>query len=105
MRPSLLWGSLALLSLSTPSWADDTLRQILSSGATTASTYSTFKDHKLLVAAQEDAGAFVASNGDIRGVHLQAAIEQWRAAHPQQQASDEQLAQALLVAEPGDLPR
>lgn len=46
--------------------ADSLLRDILSSGATTASTYLTFKDKKLIVAAEEDAGSFVASAGDAR---------------------------------------
>jgi uncharacterized protein (TIGR02448 family) len=56
--------------------ADTFWRNIISSGATTASTYLTFKDHKLIVAAQDDAGSFVASDGAIRGPFLEAAIRQ-----------------------------
>lgn len=93
-------ASLALIGLcSLPASADDTLRQILSSGATTASTYATFKDHKMLIPAREDAGAFVASDGAIRGVHLEAALRQLRQANPQLQASDTELAQAILLGE------
>ena len=56
--------------------ADGLVRDILSSGATTASTYMTFKDDKLVIPAREDAGSFVASN-----------------------ATDMELASAILAAE------
>lgn len=75
------------------------VRQILSSGATTASTYMTFRDDKLVAAAQEDAGSFVASDGAIRGPYLEAALLKVRAEQPQLQASDMQLANAILAAE------
>ncbi|MFG0380315.1 DUF2388 domain-containing protein [Pseudomonas sp. zbq_18] len=92
--------SLALFGLaSLPASADDTLRQILSSGATTASTYSTFKDHKLLQPAREDASAFIASDGAIRGAHLEAALQQLRTDNPQLRASDAQLAQVILLSD------
>lgn len=92
--------SLALFGLaSLPASADDTLRQILSSGATTASTYSTFKDHKLLQPAREDASAFIASDGAIRGVHLEAALQRLRTDNPQLRASDAQLAQVILLSD------
>lgn len=101
MRPFLPSTCLALAGLlSLPASADDTLRQILSSGATTASTYSTFKDHKLLLLAQEDAGAFVASGGRIRGAYLESALRQLRDAKPGLQASDAELARAILLSQP-----
>ena len=51
--------------------ADTFWRNIISSGATTASTYLTFRhDHKLIVAAQDDAGSYIASDGAIRGPYL-----------------------------------
>ncbi|NIF19327.1 DUF2388 domain-containing protein [Pantoea sp. Cy-639] len=77
--------------------ADTFWRNIISSGATTASTYLTFKDHKLIVAAQDDAGSFVASDGAIRGPFLEAAINQVRADNPGVQASDMELANAILA--------
>ena len=70
-----------------------------SSGATTASTYLTFKDNKLVVPAREDAGSFVASNGEIRGPYLEAALQQMRREQPDLQASDMELATAILAAE------
>ncbi|MCO7513111.1 DUF2388 domain-containing protein [Pseudomonas guariconensis] len=88
----------ALLSLPFGSALADTFwRNIISSGATTASTYLTFKDHKLIVAAQDDAGSFVASDGAIRGPFLEAAIRQVRADNPGVQASDMELANAILA--------
>ena len=81
------------------------LRDILSSGATTASTYLTFKDRKLVAAAEEDASSFVASNGEIRGPHLEAAMQQLRSDNlPKQAAGDMALASAILAtsAGPGD---
>lgn len=77
--------------------ADTFWRNIISSGATTASTYLTFKDHKLMVAAQDDAGSFAASEGAIRGPFLEAAIRQVRADNPGVQASDMELANAILA--------
>ncbi|NHN78702.1 DUF2388 domain-containing protein [Azotobacter chroococcum] len=78
---------------------DDFLRDIISSGLTTASTYLTFKDDKLIVAAQEDAGSFVASDGQIRGPYLEAALRQLRETSPQLQASDMELASAILASQ------
>lgn len=80
--------------------ADDLVRDILSSGATTASTYLTFKDNKLVLAARDDAGSFVASAGQIRGPYLEAALQRLRAEHPALRASDQELAQAILVMGP-----
>ncbi|WP_437879597.1 DUF2388 domain-containing protein [Pseudomonas sp. LRF_L74] len=101
MRRSLTCLAFAALCLPLGSaMADNTVRNILSSGATTASTYVTFKDHKLIVAAQDDAGAFVASDGKVRGAYLEAALDRVRSDNPGLQASDAELAQAILIAEP-----
>ncbi|MBK3759323.1 DUF2388 domain-containing protein [Stutzerimonas frequens] len=90
--------TLALAPLGT-AMADGLVRDILSSGATTASTYLTFKDNKLVVPAREDAVSFVASNGEIRGPYLEAALQQMRREQPDLQASDMELATAILAAE------
>ncbi|PKL99890.1 MAG: ribonucleotide reductase [Gammaproteobacteria bacterium HGW-Gammaproteobacteria-9] len=90
--------TLALAPLGT-AMADGLVRDILSSGATTASTYLTFKDNKLVFPAREDAGSFVASNGEIRGPYLEAALQQMRREQPELQASDMELATAILAAE------
>ena len=80
--------------------ADGLVRDIISSGATTASTYLTFRhDHKLIVAAQDDAGSYIASDGAIRGPYLEATLRQLRQQQPQLQASDMELASAILAAE------
>jgi len=90
--------SLALAPLGS-AMADGLVRDILSSGATTASTYLTFKDNKLVIPAREDAGSFVASDGAIRGPYLEAMLQQVRSEQPHLQASDMELASAILAAE------
>ncbi len=79
--------------------ADGLVRDILSSGATTGSTYLTFKDNKLVIPAREDAGSFVASNGENRGPYLEAMLQQLRSEQPHLQATDMELASAILAAE------
>ena len=88
-----------LVAFTAPTFADGLVRDILSSGATTASTYLTFKDDKLIVPARDDASSYVASGGQIRGPYLEAALNQLRAEHPDLQASDMELASAILAAE------
>lgn len=98
MRLKLAVATLALLSLPVGSAMADTFwRNVLSSGATTGSSYLTFKDHKMIVAAQDDAGSFVASEGGIRGPYLEAAMQKVRADNPGLQASDMELANAILA--------
>ncbi|WP_236210657.1 DUF2388 domain-containing protein [Metapseudomonas otitidis] len=100
MRTRLAATVLALIALPAGSAIADTFwRNVISSGATTASTYVTFKDHKLIVAAREDASSFVASDGQIRGPYLEAALRQVRADNPGLTASDEELASAILASE------
>lgn len=89
----------ALFAFTAPAFADSMVRDILSSGATTASTYLTFKDKKLIVPARDDASSYVASGGKIRGPYLEAALRQLRAEHPDLQASDMALASAILAAQ------
>ncbi|WP_460140693.1 DUF2388 domain-containing protein [Pseudomonas sp. S2_E01] len=98
MRFKLAVATVALLSLPVGSaMADSFWRNIISSGATTGSTYLTFKDHKLIIAAQDDAGSFVASEGSIRGPYLEAAMQKVRADNPGLQATDMELANAILA--------
>ncbi|MEX3774474.1 DUF2388 domain-containing protein [Pseudomonas sp. MYb118] len=98
MRFKLAVATVALLSLPVGSaMADSFWRNVISSGATTGSTYLTFKDHKLIIAAQDDAGSFVASEGSIRGPYLEAAMQKVRADNPGLQATDMELANAILA--------
>ncbi|MBB3241285.1 uncharacterized protein (TIGR02448 family) [Pseudomonas sp. Tn43] len=99
MRLKLAVATFAVLSLPVGSaMADDSFwRNVLTSGATTGTSYLTSRDHKLVVAAQDDAGSFVASDGAIRGPYLEAAIQKVRADNPGLQATDMELANALLA--------
>ncbi|MEK1939320.1 MAG: DUF2388 domain-containing protein [Pseudomonas sp.] len=64
----------------------------------TSDLSSSFKDDKIVLAAREDAASFVATEGSIRGVRLEAALVHIRQQVPQLQAnSDLQLAQSILV--------
>ena len=98
MRFKVAVATIALLSLPVGSaMADSFWRNVLTSGATTGSTYLTFKDNKMIVAAQDDAGSFVASDGGIRGPYLEAAMQKVRADNPGLQATDMELANAILA--------
>ncbi|WP_397450910.1 DUF2388 domain-containing protein [Pseudomonas sp. NA-150] len=98
MRFKFAVATLAVLSLPVGSaMADGFLRDVLSSGATTGSSYLTSKHHKLIVASQDDADSYVASDGQIRGPYLEAALQQVRADNPGLKASDMDLANAILA--------
>lgn len=58
---------------------------------------SSFNDDKLVLVARDDAASFVASQGALRGAQLEAALQHIRQVAPQLNASDAQLAQAILV--------
>lgn len=98
MRLKTAIAAAALLSLPVGSAMADTFwRNVMTSGATTASSYLTSRDHKMVVAAQDDAGSFVASEGAIRGPYLEAALRKVRADNPGMQATDMDLANAILA--------
>lgn len=62
----------------------------------TSDLTSSLRDDKLVLDARDDAARFVASEGDLRGAHLEAALQHIRSERPQLAASDLQLAQAIL---------
>ena len=98
MRFKLAVATIALLSLPVGSaMADSFWRNVISSGATTGSTLLRLLVYKLIVAAQDDAGSFVASDGGIRGPYLEAAMQKVRADNPGLQATDMELANAILA--------
>ncbi|MHC8366516.1 DUF2388 domain-containing protein [Pseudomonas sp. ZT5P21] len=70
---------------------------VATSAGLSASLYSTFKDDKLMIPARDDASSFVASGGAIRGVYLESVMKQIRQDNPGLDASDEELARAILV--------
>ncbi|KAF0861888.1 DUF2388 domain-containing protein [Pseudomonas sp. LD120] len=58
---------------------------------------SSLRDSKIVRAARDDAASFVATNGAIRGVKLESAFDHIRQQAPQLNATDAQLAQAILA--------
>jgi len=60
-------------------------------------TSSSFGDDKVVREAKDDAASFVASHGEIRGAHLEAALLHIRGKLPELQVNDMQLAQAILA--------
>lgn len=72
-------------------------RDVATSAGVSASLYSTFKDDKMVLPARDDLSSFIASGGAIRGAYLEAVLQQARQSNPGLQASDEELAQALLA--------
>jgi uncharacterized protein (TIGR02448 family) len=70
---------------------------VATSAGVSASLYSTFKDHKLVAPARDDASSFVASGGAIRGVYLESVLKQIRHDNPGLKASDDDLANAILI--------
>ena len=88
-----------LIALASPcANAFDTTTQgvVISAYGTSQITSAPF-DRKVIIDAHDDAAAFVASDGLIRGARLQAALIALRHASPGQSADDLELAQAILV--------
>ena len=64
----------------------------------TSDTTTSVRDMKVVLQARDDAASFVASQGQIRGVHLEAALSTLRQRLPEaQNASDQVLAEAILA--------
>lgn len=102
MRRTLVVVALAFCQSSVSALAGSVdAEDVATSAGVSASLYSTFKDDKIVVAAQDDASSFIASGGTIRGAYLEAALQQIRREHPGLQASDQELAAAIL-AQPED---
>jgi uncharacterized protein (TIGR02448 family) len=76
---------------------DSIVGALKASSDATSDVTSSFRDDKIVLAARDDAASFVASQGDIRGVKLESALEHIRHQAPQLQATDAQLAQAILT--------
>lgn len=76
---------------------DTLVRAVDASTNATSDVTSSFKDDKIVLAARDDAASFVGSAGDIRGAQLESAFQHIRQTTPQLQASDAQLAQAILA--------
>lgn len=70
---------------------------IVATGYASSMVTSAPFDRKLLLAAQDDAAAFIASDGQLRGAQLESALIYLRRTQPKLHASDLELAQAILV--------
>jgi uncharacterized protein (TIGR02448 family) len=66
------------------------------SDATSDVSSSSSSSDKIVLAARDDAASFVASQGSIRGVQLEAALQHIRKQTPTLQGDDMQLAKAIL---------
>lgn len=104
MFRSRLLGTALMLALASTANAtsfvvttDTVVRGLGASTDATSDVTSSFRDDKIVRAARDDAASFVASQGAIRGVKLESALAHIRQQTPALQASDAQLAQAILA--------
>ncbi|MGE8068136.1 DUF2388 domain-containing protein [Pseudomonas sp. NPDC089569] len=97
-RPNLLIApALLVLGYSASAHAFDVSTQgTVASGYASSMVTSAPFDHKLL-AARDDAAAFIASDGQLRGAQLESALRYLRQTQPKLHAGDLELAQAILV--------
>jgi uncharacterized protein (TIGR02448 family) len=87
----------ALVCISPAQAFDTTTQSLVKTGYVTSQVTSAPFDNKLVLAARDDAAAFIASDGRFRGVRLEAALRNLRHNHAKLRASDLELAQAILV--------
>lgn len=99
-----LLGAAALLALATNANAtslivttDAIVGALKATTDATSDATSSLRDNKIVRAARDDAASFVATDGAIRGVKLESAFDHIRQQAPQLQATDAQLAQAILA--------
>ncbi|MFJ4144236.1 DUF2388 domain-containing protein [Pseudomonas sp. NPDC089734] len=76
---------------------DTTTQGVVITGYVTSQVTTAPFDRKLILAAQDDAAAFVASDGELRGARLESALLNLRRNHLKLHASDLELAEAILV--------
>ncbi|RMP06065.1 hypothetical protein ALQ30_03036 [Pseudomonas syringae pv. persicae] len=76
---------------------DTTTQGLVKTGYVTSQVTTAPFDNKLIVAARDDAAAFIASDGEIRCARLEAALHALRQADAKLRVSDLELAQAILV--------
>ncbi|HDS1737178.1 MULTISPECIES: DUF2388 domain-containing protein [Pseudomonas] len=76
---------------------DAVVGAVAASTDATSDVSSSFRDDKIVQAARDDAASFVGSEGAIRGAKLESAFNHIRHQAPTLQASDAQLAQAILA--------
>ncbi|WP_442113911.1 DUF2388 domain-containing protein [Pseudomonas sp. NUPR-001] len=99
MRRLLIATSLVLCMPMGAALADVDAKDVATSAGISASLYSTFKDDKRIIPARDEASSFIASGGAIRGVYLESMLQRVRQEHPGIQASDEDIAMAILTGD------
>ena len=105
MRSPLIVATLGLLMLADVAQAQTVVQTsniiVRAFGRTidfTSDTTTSIRDSKVVREAHDDAATFVASQGDIRGVQLEAAFSTLRDRVPEaRNASDHDLAEAILA--------
>ncbi len=97
MRRLLIASSLVLCLPFGVALADVDAGDVATSAGVSASLYSTFKDDKRIIPARDDASSFIASGGAIRGVYLESMLQRVRQQNPGLQATDEDIARAILM--------
>ena len=105
MRSPLIVATLGLLLLADVAQAQTLVQTsniiVRAFGRTidfTSDTTTSIRDSKVVREAHDDAATFVASQGDIRGVQLEAAFDTLRDRAPEpRNASDQVLAEAILA--------
>lgn len=105
MRPTLLGAVVAIVLLSATAQAQTLVatsniivRALDRTLDFTSDTTTSVRDSKIVLAARDDAASFVASQGQIRGAQLEAAIVTIRSQVPEAQgASDLVLTEAILA--------
>ncbi|NIF19119.1 DUF2388 domain-containing protein [Pantoea sp. Cy-639] len=88
---------IALAGMSNAHALDVTTQNLVVTGYVTSQVTSAPFDRKLVAGAHDDAAAFVASDGLIRGVRLQAAFSSLRQHTLHHSVGDLELAEAILV--------
>ncbi|RMO04677.1 hypothetical protein ALQ47_00497 [Pseudomonas cichorii] len=98
LLPLLFAAPVAGLIWVSPAQAFDTTTQsLVITGYVTSQVTTAPFDRKLILAAQDDAAAFVATDGQIRGVRLESALRTLRNTQSKLHASDLELAETILV--------
>ncbi|MBA1203953.1 DUF2388 domain-containing protein [Pseudomonas capeferrum] len=93
----LLPSLFAFIAMSNAQAMDTTTQGLVISSYVSSKVTSAPFDRKLILEARDDAAAFVASDGRIRGARLQAALSALHARRPRLSVDDLELAQAILV--------
>ncbi|MFJ3121267.1 DUF2388 domain-containing protein [Pseudomonas protegens] len=98
MRKFFAVSSFVFGLVSEPAMAmNDFWAETISSGTTSGTTYLTSRDKKSVLATEDDANCFVASDGALRGPYIEAAMRKFRNSYPEVVINDLDLAKSILV--------